>query len=117
MSVEIQETFQKYLELQRTIGELRKQQNVLKKTVSGLEKEIKEYMSKNDMDSISLKDGEIILYAKKIPQTFKKESIIERLTEKLNDSQKAEELTQSILTNKTFLVEDKIRAVIKNKKK
>lgn len=117
MSSEIQEKFQKYLELQKGLHELRKQQNLLKKTVTSLETEIKEYMSKNDMDSISLKDGEIILYAKKIPQTFKKESIMEKLTEKLNDSRQAEELTDSILKNKTFLVEDKIRAVIKRSKK
>ena len=35
------------------------------------------------MDSVSLKEGEIVLYAKKISQTFKKESIVEKLTEKL----------------------------------
>jgi hypothetical protein len=73
-------------------------------------------MTKNDMDSVSLRDGEIVIYPKKISQTFKKESIVEKLTEKLNDSQKAEELTQSILKNKTFIVEDKLKAVIKKKK-
>ena len=91
------------------------QKCLLREESNILEKEIREYMTKNDMDSISLKDGEIVLYARKIPQTFKKEVIMEKLNEKLKDSQKAEELTQSILQNKQFIVEDKIKAVIKKK--
>lgn len=112
----INEKFQKYLEIQRSLAESRKQQKLWKKTLEDLEKDIKDYMTQNDMDSISLKDGEIVLYAKKISQTFKKEVIMEKLNEKLKDSQKAEELTQSILQNKRFIVEDKLRAVIKKNK-
>jgi hypothetical protein len=111
----VQEKFQEYIQLNKELTVIRKQQKELKTKVDGLEKEIKEYMTRNDMDSISIKEGEIVLYSKKIPQTFKKEVIVEKLTEKLNDSQKAEELAQSILQNKKFLVEDKIRAVIKKK--
>lgn len=113
MTSNIQDRFVEYLNLNKQLSVVRKQQKDLKKTVDKLEKEIKEYMTQNDMDSIVIKEGEIIMYSKKIPQTFKKESIIEKLTEKLNDSNKAEELTQCILQNKTFLVEDKIRAVVK----
>lgn len=116
MDTLIQEKFQKYLDLQKQITEIRKQQKDLKTIIDTLESEIKEYMTKNDMDSISLKDGEIILYPRKISQTFKKEVILEKLTEKLNDSNKAEELTQSILQNKQFLVENKIKANLKKKR-
>jgi hypothetical protein len=116
MSGLIQEKFQKYLEIQKQLTESRKQQKEWKKEIDALEKDIKDYMTQNDMDSISLKDGEIVLYAKKISQTFKKEVIMEKLTEKLKDSQKAEELTQSILQNKTFIVEDKLKAVIKKRR-
>jgi hypothetical protein len=72
-------------------------------------------MTANDMDSISLKEGEIVMYSKKISQTFKKDVILEKIKEKLHDSQKAEELTDSILQNKKYIVEDKIKAVIKKK--
>ena len=113
MSNPIQEKLNEYLTINKDLKVLRKHQRELKQKSDNLEKEIKEYMTNNDMDSIALKEGEIVLYAKKIPQTFKKEVIIEKLTEKLNDSQKAEELTQSILQNKRFVVEDKIRAIIK----
>jgi hypothetical protein len=115
MSTPIQETFQKYLQLQKQLSDMRKSVKVIKKNADTLESEIKEYMTKNDMDSISLKDGEIVLYARKIPQTFKKEVIMEKINEKLKDAQKSEELAQSIIQNKQFIVEDKIKAVIKKK--
>lgn len=115
MSSTIQETFQKYIELQKQLTDMRKQQKIVKKNADTLELEIKEYMTKNEMDSISLKDGEIVLYARKIPQTFKKEVIMEKINERLKDSQKSEEIAQSILQNKQFIVEEKIKAVIKKK--
>lgn len=111
----LQEKFTEYLELNKELTQLRKQQRVVKSKATELEKEIKEYMTKNEMDSIALKEGEIILYNKKIPQTFKKETIVEKINETLNDSEKAEALTESILHNKKFVVEEKIRAVIKKK--
>lgn len=114
-SSQIQAKFSEYINLNRELSNMRKQQKEIKNKADALEKQIKEYMTNNDMDSISLKEGEIVLYSKKISQTFKKESIVEKLTEKLNDSQKAEELAQSIVSNKKFLVEDKIKAVIKKK--
>ena len=115
MSSTIQETFQKYIELQKQLTDMRKQQKIVKKNADTLELEIKEYMTKNDMDSISLKDGEIVLYARKIPQTFKKEVMMEKINERLKDSQKSEEIAQSILQNKQFILEEKIKAVIKKK--
>ena len=115
MSTPIQETFQTYLELQKQLTNMRKAIKTVKKNADTLELEIKEYMTKNDMDSISLKDGEIVLYARKIPQTFKKEVIMEKINEKLKDTLKSEELAQSIIQNKQFIVEDKIKAVIKKK--
>lgn len=111
----LQEKFTSYLELNKELAVLRKQQRELKSRLTNIEKDIKEYMTQNEMDSIALKDGEIVLYNKKIPQTFKKDTIVEKLTETLKDSKKAEQLTDSILHNKKFLVEEKIRAVIKKK--
>ena len=109
----IQEKFTEYLNVNKEMAAIRKQMKQRKEKADALEKEIKEYMTQNDMDSVSTKEGEIVLYARKISQTFKKESIMEKLTEKLKDSQKAEELTESIISNKKFVVEDKIKAVIK----
>lgn len=112
---QIQEKFKEYLELNKELSELRKQLKEKKQTVDDLEKDIKEYMTNNHMDSISMKDGEIVMYSKKISQTFKKDTIMEKLTEQLKDSQKAEALTQSIVQNKKYIVEDKIKAVLKKK--
>lgn len=115
MSNQIQEKLSVYLSLNKELTGLKKHQKELKTKIQTLETDIKEYMTSNDMDSISLKDGEIVLYSRKIPQLFKKESIVEKLTEELKDSNKAEKLTQSILQNKKFIVEDKLKAVIKKK--
>jgi hypothetical protein len=111
----IDEKLNTYLTLNKELNELRKQQKTYKKKIDEIEKNIKEYMKENEMDSISLKDGQIVLYPRKISQTFKKEVIMERLTEELKDTNKAEALTQSILSNKKFTVEDRLKAVIKKK--
>lgn len=113
--MDIQEKFKLYLELNKEIVEFRKKQREQKKILDKLEKEIHEYMTDNNMDNISLKDGQIVLYDKKISQSFKRPVIIEKLTEKLNcDEKKAEDIAESILTNKVYTVEKKIKVNIKN---
>jgi hypothetical protein len=107
--------FSEYLDLNRQLVELRKKTKEIKDKSSELEKEIMTYMLDNGLDNISLRDGEIVLYQKKISQTFKKETIVEKLKERLRDETQAKELTDSILSNKTFTVEDKVKAVIKKK--
>ena len=112
---DIMTKFGEYLDLNRQLAELRKQTKEIKDKTTELEKEIMTYMLDNSLDNISLKDGEIVLYQKKISQTFKKETIVEKLKERLRDVTQAEELTDSILSNKTFTVQDKVKAVIKKK--
>lgn len=112
----IQDKFREFLSMNEEITNLRQQVKKKKEQIDHLEKEIKDYMTHNNMDSISMKDGEIVLYSRKISQTFKKDTIVEKLTEELKDSQKAERLTQSIIQNKKYVVEEKIKAVIKKKK-
>lgn len=115
MSEHIQQQLEAYIELQRSLSEARKRLKESKKQLDTLEKEIKTYMINNSMDSIALPTGEIILYNKKIPQTFKKESMVDTLTDKLKNQQQAEEIVETILKNKTFLVEEKVRAVLKKR--
>jgi uroporphyrinogen-III decarboxylase len=112
---DIMAKFGEYLDLNRQLTELRKQTKEIKDKTTEMEKEIMTYMVDNGLDNISLKDGEIVLYQKKISQTFKKETIVEKLKERLRDETKAQELTDSILSNKTFTLEDKVKAVIKKK--
>jgi pheromone shutdown protein TraB len=70
------------------------------------------------MDSIALKEGEIILYDRKVSQTFKRPVIVEKLTEKLKcDEKKAEELVESIFSNKVFSLESKLKTTFKKNKK
>lgn len=112
----IQEKFKLYLEMQKELTAFRKKQAEQKKSLQNLENEIKEYMEKNKMDSISLKEGEILLYDRKVSQTFKRDTIVECLKGKLKgDEKKAEELTESILANKVFNIESKLKCNIKKK--
>ena len=115
--MDIQEKFKLYLELNKEIVEFRKKQREQKKVLDQLEKEMHDYMSDNNMDSISLKDGEIVLYDRKVSQSFKRPAIVEKLTEKLRcDEKKAEDIAESILTNKVYTVEKKIKVNIKKQK-
>ena len=109
------ELFKEYIDLSKEIQNLRNQQKEVKNKMNKIELLIKEYMKNNEMDSISLNEAEIVLYDKKISQTFKKETITEKLTEELSDPSKAEELAKSIVQNKKFLIENKIKVVMKKK--
>lgn len=112
-NVSIQEKFKLYLELNKEIVEFRKKQAEQKKILQNLEDEIKEYMIRNDMDSISINEGEIVLYERKKSNKFKKECIVEKLTEKLKDDKAAEMLADLIVTNQVFTVESKLKTKIK----
>lgn len=115
--MDIQEKFKLYIELQKEIAVFRKKQTDQKKVLQNLEKEIHEYMTTNDMENITLKDGEIILYERKVSQSFKRPAMIEKITEELKcDEAKAEKLAESILTNKVFTLEKKLKANLKVKK-
>lgn len=109
----MQDKFTEYINLTKQMGELRKKIKELKDESITLEDQIKEYMLENNMDSISFNEGEILLYKRKISQTFKKESIVEKLTQELNDVNKAQRLTESIMSNKKFIEQDKIKANVK----
>lgn len=111
---DMQEKLKLYIQLNKDIVEYRKKQKEQKKTLIKLEEDIQNYMTENNMDSINLKDGDIIIYQKKMNQAFKRPALIECLKDKLNCSEdKAEKLVESILTNKVFTIESKIKAQIK----
>jgi hypothetical protein len=109
----IRDKFKKYLEINKDIAGKRKVINDLKKGNDLLEKEIQKYMVDNDMDSISIAEGEILLYQRKIPQKFKKEQLIEKINETINNTTISEKLTDNIINNKVFTTESKIKAVVK----
>ena len=113
---DFQEKIKAYMDINKEIAELRKSQGERKKLLQSLESEIKEYMEKNEMDSISTKDGEIVLYDRKVNQSFKKETMVDKLTEQLKgDDKKAEKLVDSIISNKVFTVQKTLKANLKKK--
>jgi len=116
--VSIQEKFKLYIALQKEVAEFRKKQAEQKKILQTLEADIQEHMLNEGLDNITLADGEIVIYQRKTNQAMKKPAIVEKIAEKLKcTDEKAEELAESILSNKIFSVENKIKANIKKTKK
>lgn len=111
--MEIAQTLSDFLTLQQKMQEYRLKTKELTKAMKSMEEEIKEYMTKHSMDEIKLDSGNIVLYNKKVPQTFKKEVIKEKLEKKLQNAKQAEELANVIVDNKTFTLEEKIKVVLK----
>ena len=116
--VSIQEKFKLYIALQKEIKSFRVKQAEQKKILQTLEADIQEHMLNEGLDNITLADGEIVIYQRKTNQAMKKPAIVEKIAEKLKcTDEKAEELAESILSNKIFLVENKIKANLKKNKK
>lgn len=116
MTTPMQDVITEYFDAVNESKELRSKQKILKKKIDDIQNKIKKHMIENDINNLSFEQGDIVLYEKKIPQTFKKEHIIETLTEELKDNEKATEITLTILSNKRFLVENSVKAIVKKKK-
>jgi hypothetical protein len=99
----------KYAEIKKKLSEMRKEQMILKREADDIEIKIKEYLIEKKEDSIVLNNCQISLYEKKINQTFKKDSIIQVLNDKLHDNDKAIDLAESILANKKSINIDMIK--------
>lgn len=116
MTTSMQDVITEYFDAVNESKELKTKQKNLKKKIDDIQNKIKKYMIENDINNLSFEQGDIVMYEKKIPQTFKKENIIETLTEELKDNEKATEITHTILSNKKFLIENSVKAVVKKKK-
>ncbi len=117
MTTPMQDVITEYFDAVNECKELRVKQKNLRKKIDDIQNKIKKYMIENDISNLSFEQGDIVMYEKKIPQTFKKENIIETLTEELKDNEKATEITHTILSNKKFLIENSVKAVVKKASK
>ncbi len=110
---DISDKLNTYFSLNKELLELRKKQKEHKGTLDKLEADIKQYMTDNNMDSIVLNGGSIVLYERKVSKTFKKETIAEKLSETLGDQDKAENLAENIVSNKVFDLKPCIKVKLK----
>ena len=115
MDQTIQEKFDLYVKINKEIAEFRRKQAEQKKLLTNLEQEIQQYMIDNQLDSVSLKEGQIVLFEAKKSETFKKETMVDLLTEKLKDEKKAEAIVESIISNKIFSVTQRLKINLKKK--
>jgi hypothetical protein len=102
-----------YLELTETIKNLRKDLKDLVTKKKEYELKIKEWMVSNGQQQIKSDSGKIVLYTKKVSKgSFTKEAIKEKLSKKINDPVKTDQLTEH-LCEKEFVMEEAIK-VVKN---
>lgn len=110
----LNQKFELYIKLNKDISEFRKKQKEQKKILQALEEDIQQHMVDNNLTKIPLNDGDIVLYEKKTNQTFKKSTMTNKLSEILKvDESKAEKIAESIVSNKIFTTESKLKANIK----
>lgn len=98
----MENTLSIYLNLQNQLKELRKQQLEIKKQCANIEQELLTYMTDNNVDKLSYNQNEIILYDKKVNMTFKKENLVDTISQELKDAAKAETIVEKIVSNKVF---------------
>ncbi len=115
MNKEIEDKVRAYMNLNKNLTEIRKKSINDRKLLQKLESEILEYMKEHTMETIALDEGEIICYDKKINQTFKKEAMIENINSLVKNTEKSEKLVETILSNKSFKLEKKIKTKLKVK--
>jgi seryl-tRNA synthetase len=106
-----------YLSIHKELNELKKKQANLRKNLKMLDVEIKKHMQENNLNVLTSQSGGVItLYEKKIPQTFKKENIINKLSEKLQNvplkNTTVSDIADSLFQN-VFVIEEEIKPVLK----
>lgn len=111
------EKIEEYVAIHKELQNMKKKQLNLRKTLKMLDCEIKKHMQENNLTLLTSSTGvEIMLYEKKIPQTFKKENIINKLTEKLHNvplrNTSVNDIAESIFQN-VFITEEEIKPVLK----
>lgn len=106
MSKNINDKVDEFLDNTKEISTLRKQITIFSKKNKELENEIKSYLINNNLDSISLANGEVFIYDKKINDTFKSENMINNIKTELScDDNKAEKIVKSITENKSYSIQ------------
>ncbi len=106
----INDTVNEFLQNTKEITTLRKQITIFTKQNKQLEEAIKNYLTTNNMDSISLESGQVFVYDKKINATLKPENMALSIKNELScDDVKAEKIVKSIVDNKVFNVQKSLK--------
>jgi len=111
--MEIKNVIEKCLELEMSLKDIKSRQKEIKTQIDNYKIEIKEYLIDNEIDKLALSNGEIKLVDRKISQTFKKETIANVLQERLKQTKDPEELADSIIENKKYIIEKTVKINLK----
>lgn len=106
------ENVKKYADAAKAVSDLKKRAKELKAEMANLETSIKQFMVENEVDAISVKNIQISLGTQKISKTFKRDSMVKRLKEKVGDTSTAEELTDWVINNRIFDEKPKLKTKV-----
>jgi regulator of replication initiation timing len=106
------ENVRKYADAAKAVSDLKKRAKELKAEMANLETSIKQFMVENEVDAISVKNIQISLGTQKISKTFKRDSMVKRLKEKVGDTSTAEELTDWVMNNRIFDEKPKLKTKV-----
>jgi hypothetical protein len=116
---DIKEVYDNYYRLKHEMKTLKEQERKVSKDIQEEEIKIKEHMTVNQIDCVSMTNYQIILYEKKINQTYKKQTIKSVILEsmdtikQLTDNDRISELlTENIMNNKVFITKPEIKIKI-----
>lgn len=102
---------EEYFKLYEVYAEKKSDLSEISNKLKAMEMDIKEWMEKEKTTFVKYGNNEIYLVEKKIPQTFKKESIKESLSKNLKGATESqcEELATSIIKNKCYNIKKTLK--------
>lgn len=99
---EFKAVIKNYIEQNKIVKAKTKEIQVLKKNKLELENSIKEYMIQQEIPQVNVGITSITLSTKKKSKPVNKDFLIEKLSEKLQDSIKSVELIEYVFSNKDY---------------
>lgn len=98
-----------YIDMHDQLSEASKRLSDIRKKKKEMSEVIVEYMRKNDIDGINVKDGKLVRKQVKRLEPLKKEHIMEELTKTLGDSGAAEHALVNIFGRRSVTERDSLR--------
>ena len=106
---EFRDAVKAYIDMHDQLSEASKRLSDIRKKKKEMSEVIVEYMRKNDIDGINVKDGKLVRKQVKRLEPLKKEHIMEELTKTLGDQGAAEHTLVNIFGRRSVTERDSLR--------
>lgn len=106
---EFRDAVKAYIDMHDQLAEAGKRLRDIRKKKKELSEVIVEYMRKNDIDGVNVKDGKLVRKQVKRLEPLKKEHIMEELSKTLGDATAAENTLVNIFSRRSVTERDSLR--------